>query len=554
MSTSARYLYAMLWRWPAWAVSMTAAALASGCVGDIGDGPPSGPSEAVEGVDPSTAIPRLSRREIEATISDVFGIVGAAERNLAADPKVAVNPATQAEEEVFDTLSATKTASQVFVDGLESLAFEVARDFSADKDAVDDLAGCVPSGTPDEACLDAFIRNVGQRLWRRPLSDEEVAALIATVAPLATDPAAAEDGHYVAVRGAIASLIVSPELVYRTEIGTPVGDGVVELEGPELIARLAYFLWGTAPTPELLALASGGVPSEEDVAALVDDMIEDPRGQRQMRVFHELWLRYTSLLVTDAALAADMRAETDALVDRALDGESGDWTTLVTSEETFVTPALAAHYGLEVPTDPGWVSYDDKRMGVLSHGSFLSLSQTRLTETLPSRRGAMIGRRLLCQEILPPPPDVAIDMGVPVPEGACKSDAYEAHASGSCKGCHLAIDGIGFGFERFDGLGRYREVEQDNATCSIDGVGELFGAEFNGPREFVGANVDLISECAAQNLIRFATRSFRASDAQLERMVTAFHDSGFDFAALMRSVATDPSFRYRRDVVEGVMP
>jgi hypothetical protein len=232
MSTSARYLYAMLWRWPAWAVSMTAAALASGCVGDIGDGPPSGPSEAVEGVDPSTAIPRLSRREIEATISDVFGIVGAAERNLAADPKVAVNPATQAEEEVFDTLSATKTASQVFVDGLESLAFEVARDFSADKDAVDDLAGCVPSGTPDEACLDAFIRNVGQRLWRRPLSDEEVAALIATVAPLATDPAAAEDGHYVAVRGAIASLIVSPELVHRTEIGTPRGRRRRRARGP----------------------------------------------------------------------------------------------------------------------------------------------------------------------------------------------------------------------------------------------------------------------------------------------------------------------------------
>lgn len=541
-------------RWPAWAVSIAASALAAGCVGEIGDGDPQGPAEAVQGVDPTTAIPRLSRREIEATIRDVFGISGAAERNLAPDPKVAVNPATQAEEEVFDTLSATKTASQVFVDGLESLAFEVARDFSADTAAVDQLAGCVPEGTPDEACLEAFIRNVGERLWRRSLSEPEVAGLIATVAPLATDPAAGASGHYVAVRGAIASLIVSPEFVYRTEIGAPVGDGVVELDGPELVSRLAYFLWGTTPTPELLERARGGALDEQDVAALVDEMIDDPRGQRQMRVFHELWLRYTSLLVTDAQLATDMRAETEALVDRAISGDGGDWTTLVTSEQTFVTPALAAHYGLEVPSEPGWVGYDETRMGVLSHGSFLSLSQTRLTETLPSRRGAMIGRRLLCQVILPPPPDVAIDMGVTVPDGACKSEAYEAHASGSCKGCHTAIDGIGFGFERYDGLGRYREVEQDNPACSIDGAGELDGVAFNGPREFVGANLELISDCAAENLIRFATRSFRASDEQLERTVAAFHDSGFDFAALMRSVATDPSFRYRRDVASEVLP
>lgn len=540
--------------------ALLALSSALGCVGDIGDGssecsgkgcPPGG--TGVQNEDPTTAIPRLSRREIEATIVDVFGITGAAERNLAADPKTAVNPATTAEVEVFDTLAATKTPSQVFIDGLESLAFEVARDFSANTAAVDALAGCAPAQPLDEACLGSFIRNVGLRLWRRPLTDDEVSSLVATVGPLATDPAAGPNGHYVAVRGAISSLLVSPEFVYRTEIGATVEDGVVKLDNHELVSRLAYFLWGTTPTPELLDRAAGAELTDEEVAALVDEMMADPRGKQQMRVFHELWLRYTSLLVTDETLATDMRAETDALVERALtSADGGDWTELVTSQETFVTPALATHYGLPPPTEPAWVPYAENRMGLLSHGSFLSLSQTKLTETLPSRRGAMIGRRLLCEVILPPPPNVAVDMGVAVPPGACKSDAYEAHATGTCKGCHSIIDGIGFGFERYNGLGQYREVEQDNPACSIDGAGTIAGVAFNGPREFVAANLEQISDCAVVNLLRFAIRNWEASDDRIERMTAAFRDSGNDFASVMRAVATDPSFRHRRDAASEV--
>jgi hypothetical protein len=335
--------------------------------------------------------------------------------------------------------------------------------------------------------------------------------------------------------------------VYRTEIGTDVGGGVVALDNHERVARLSDLLWGTAPTPDLLDRAGGSELSDDDVAALVDEMLADPRGIRQMRVFHELWLRYTSLLITDPALAADMGLETSALVDRALAGVSatGDWRQLFTSTETFVSPALATHYGLSAPAEAGWVSYNDGRVGLLSHGSFLSLSETKLTETLPSRRGAMIGRRLLCEVIMPPPPDVAVDMGVTVPEGSCKADAYEAHATGTCKGCHQTIDGIGFGFERYDGVGRYREVEEANPTCSIEGAGTYNGQTFSGPSDFVAQNLDQISECAATNLVKFAIRDWGASDDQIERISFAFEESHYDFGALMRAVAIDASFRHR---------
>lgn len=69
--------------------------LTVGCVGAIGDDTaPGSPGETGLQDDslPTTAIPRLSRREIEATITDVFGLTGVAEQKLAADPKSAVNP------------------------------------------------------------------------------------------------------------------------------------------------------------------------------------------------------------------------------------------------------------------------------------------------------------------------------------------------------------------------------------------------------------------------------------------------------------------------------
>ena len=503
----------------------------------------------------STAIPRLSRREIERTVTDVFGIEGAAIRNLPPDPRTATNPRTEAEDDVFDTYASTKVPGQVFVEGLEAMAFEIARDFTADTARVDALAGCTPEGgTWDAACLESFLRELGRRLFRRPVTDEEASALVAAASPFGE-----ENGHYVAARMVVSSLLMSPDFVYRTEIGgepTMVdGEAVHALDNYELVSRLAYFFWGTTPTEELLDRAAVPAFDEGTLEDMVREMAADPRTDAQMRVFHEAWLRYGELLVTDEALATDMRAETEALVDRAL-GDTAPWTTLFTSRETFVTPALAAHYGLEsTPSSSAgeWVPYgDDGRAGVLAHGSFLSLSSTRITETLPSRRGAMIARRVLCMTILPPPPEVSVDMGVEVAEDACKHEAYAAHrASGSsCNGCHAGIDPIGFGLERYNGLGQYREVEEANPACTIDAAGVAMGEPFSGPRELADVldRTGAVSRCAVDQLVRFATRG-PTSDAH-SPMIDRLHDewqaSGESFRELMIAVALDPSFRYRK--------
>ncbi len=535
--------------------SLTAPALAllAGCTGTIFEPPPVQTPPVTPTVElPTTAIPRQSRRELEAQLFDVFGLSGAATRNLPPDAPMAVNPTTLAEEEVFDTLADAKEPSEVFVEGLEGLALELGRAMKANPAKVRAISGCTPSGTAvDEACLAAFVDALAPRLWRRAISVQERDALVQAITPIANTARA--DAHGFAVQAVVMALVSSPELAYRTELGTPVEAGVVRLTDGELVARLAAFLWGAAPTPELLARASSGALDDAAVATLVDEMLADPRAREQQRVFHQLWLRYEGLLVTDTALATDMLAETSALVDRSLATAGTPWTTLFTSTQTYVTPRLAAHYGLSVPPSASWVDTAAPRAGVLSHGSFLSLSLTKGSDTLPSRRGAMLGRRVLCQQVLPPPKDVNIDNGVEVPAGACKTDAYAAHRSrGTCAGCHVVMDGLGFGFERLDGLGRYRETELDRPECRIEGAGTFRGTAFSGPRELVGAQLLAITSCGVTQLARFAFRDRRVTPELVQRLQDAFTASSFDFQQLMRALALDPRFRVR--VAEGGSP
>lgn len=505
---------------------------------------PTGPDPEVE--TPTSAIPRLSRREIERTLFDVFGLRGVATRNLPADPPSSVNPSTLAEEEAFDTLADEKAPSAVFVEGLETLAFEVGRDFVANSAAVATLAGCTPSGSGvDATCLGQLVDVVALRLWRRPLTSTERGELLTSATTVATMYGGSQ--HLVAVRAAITSLVQSPEFVYRTELGTPTADpSVITLTDRELVGRLAAFLWGSAPTSQQLALVQAGPLDDAALARLVDGMLADPKFDAQLEAFHKMWLRYDGLLISDSMLAADMLGESDALLRRALT-QGTPWTKLLDSDQSYLTPRLATHYGVTAPASTGWVTMPTPRAGILSHGAFLSLSSTRGTETLPSRRGAMLARRVLCQTIRPPPKDVNIDNGVVVAPGSCKVQAYQAHRArgGACAGCHAVLDGLGFGFERLDGQGRFRMVEPDNAACSIDGRGDVAGTPFSGPKELVTNNRDLITRCAVEQLSRFGFRDRHVARQHVDRFHETFTASSHDFRQLVRSIALDPRFRLR---------
>ena len=526
------------------------------CTGEIGAGADRDAGRDGEIIDPnrppeatdqgaSLALSRLSRRELDDVLQQIFDVDGLAEEYLPAD---VLAP--------FDTDTESRGASQVLIDGMEALAFNLARDRSADTAWVDSVAGCTPSDASDVECLRSFATNLGLRAWRRPLTDAELDAAMTPASMFAME----RDDPYVGVRFLIGALLQSPEFLYRTLIGQPV-DGepsLRRLDNYELMSRLAFLIWGTMPSDEMLQRAAGAELSDEELIQLADEMLLDPRADAPIEVFHTFWLGYRGLRVP-AALEPAMLAETEALLDRVLTDEAVAWTSLFTSTETYVSPELAAHYAMPPISEPGWVSYaNEQRAGVLSHASMLSLSSRNGNETSPTIRGKFIATQLLCWSIPEPPADVDTDDPPEATDTTCKSEEYEAHrdASSTCFNCHELMDPIGFGLEQLDGHGVYREVEYGNPSCTIEGVGTLKDVgTFRGPRELAALMIESgdLTACGVRQFVHFATGRLpdTGRDAQmLANLHAAFVDSGEDFRALIRALVAHPAFRHRVEASE----
>jgi hypothetical protein len=451
----------------------------------------------------------------------------------------------------FDNDYALQAPSEALILGAEKLATEAADRLLADPARLEALAGCTPEAASDVACLRELIVGLGRRAFRRPLENEEIEAL-ATLAELGHDAGS----WHVAAAAVVRVILQDPNFLYRVEIGQPVGDdtATVELDDWEIATRLSFFLWASIPDDALLDLASAdGLSSEADVRAQARAMLADARARKGVARFHAMWLGYSRL--GSDGLAADMSAESNALVERIVFDDEQAWLTLLTSAETFVAPTLAAHYGLPPPAGAGagWIDYGTSgRGGILSHGSVLALG-SKFGDTSPTRRGAQLRERLFCQTIeVPEDLEVNTDDPPGVDPAACKWDRYAAHReAGGCAGCHALIDGIGFGLENYGADGAPRRHDVGKPECEISGDGEVVGVgTFNGPAELGALLVDLpdVRRCAMRQLYRFASGRGEPDALDIEylaELAAEYDGRELVLAELMVEIAASDAFRFR---------
>ena len=114
------------------------------------------------------------------------------------------------------------------------------------------------------------------------------------------------------------------------------------------------------------------------------------------------------------------------------------------------------------------------------------------------------------------------------------------------------MDPIGFGLERYDKTGKYREHDDGAPECSISGDGVLAGVgDFNGPAELADLLIssDNVQPCVVRHLVRFALgRGEDVDDAALlERLDRRFEDSGWAFDDLILELVSSDAFLLRRD-------
>ncbi len=486
-----------------------------------------------EVVAPLGAVRRLSQAEFDNTLLDILGDSSRPAFRLLSEDEYAP----------YDNDYKTQVASETLINGLEVLANEVSAHLLADQSRRDSLVGCSPTADDDVDCFKSFIEAFGRLAFRRPLAADEVTAYMGLQGFATEANPHVDNDFYTAVALVVQSMLQDPEFIYRIERGD-LSKGV---SGLELASRMSYLLWGSAPDDLLLQAAEKGeLNSSEGRKSQAKRMLLDSRAKNQLNRFHSMWLGYRAIPHA-ARLVQAFDKETRHLIDWVVFDQQRNYLELFRSDQTYVDDFLADHYGLDRPEGgEGWVKYKDKgRAGILSHGSVLA-SFSKFTDTSPTQRGIFVRTRLMCDKIQDPPPNVDVDQPPASDDpNACKVDRYKAHMDVvGCKGCHSQMDPIGFGLERFDMAGKYREHDDDNANCQIAGQGNLpAGGTFSGPAQLAQQLIEAqrIDACfvkqyfsftfgyeataADQPLIDQLTQQFRAGEHKLQDFIVNYVSS-----------------------------
>src|SRR5690606_29966208 len=237
--------------------------------------------------------------------------------------------------------------------------------------------------------------------------------------------------------------------------------------------------------------------------------------------------------------------------------DAGNASALFTSKVVYVTPRLATLYGVAPPsTDLAPVELPD-RAGLLTQPALLAVL-AHPDQSAPVLRGAFVRERLMCLPVPPPPPTVNNMPPDPDPNATTR-ERFRVHTeSDECRACHQLIDGIGFGLEAYDQLGRYRELENG---LPVDVSGDVVGTgdpELDGP--YAGAQAlaarlgssRRVADCLARSWYQYAVgRTPAEADAcSLEQVTSAFQRSQGDLRELLVAVTLSDGFRYRAPLTE----
>lgn len=496
---------------------------------------------------------RLSRGEVEATLMSVF-------------PELAGSgwEGVKLSEDTTSPLGFTTDASVLVVSGpMARELLKTAEDVAAKITAPAVLSAVLPcSATPGPECAAEFINNYGVRLFRRPLTAEEVTRYTDYYASVA-----GRSDFVMGLKWALVALLESPHSIYRSELGEPSGDGSYKLTQYELATNLAYTYTGAPPDGELLAKAAAGeLSSSEALLAeanrLLDTGYANGRGWSTTDAFFEDWIEYQRVRGQsrddDPNFAVDttplMIEETRRFLRQVIFGDGGNVATLMNADFTAMNAALTTFYGFGSVTNGDWdrvIRPAGQGVGLLAQGSLMA-STSHQAETSPTLRGLMIYERFLCNT-RPKPPDMVPSIGETAPDTTTKTTRQrfeESHSQGPCGACHKPFEPFGYVVESFDELGRYRSTDNglpvNTATMvTLPGGDEV---EVTGPEAFgqLVNSTDHIENCVSGMMAAYLLSGAGGTKCLAEDSRAALARGEISLRDYIASLATAPHFSSRR--------
>ncbi|MES2157889.1 MAG: DUF1592 domain-containing protein [Pseudomonadota bacterium] len=494
------------------------------------------------------AMRRLTEAQYRNSIADIFG----------PDIRVAgrFEPIVRPVHELIATGAASSTISPAGLEQFDAMARAIAAQiFDADHRA--QFMPCAPrdAAVPDPDCAARVLLPVGRALFRRAMTQEEVAAYVMMAGQATQSSASFHKG----LELALAAMLVSPHFLYVVESAEadPDSPSDMRLDNLARASRLSFLLWNTTPNETLLKAAEQGqLTDPAQLAAIAQRMVRSPRLEDGVRAFFADMLLFEKFdeMAKDqivyprfnpdvaSALSEQMlRMIVDQLVT-----QQGDYRDLFTTRRTFINRALGPLYQAKVTSTQGWVPYEfaagDDRAGLLGQAGFLAL-YAHSGRSSPTLRGRAIRELLLCQPVPNPPGNVNFTAVQDVTSTAMPTAKMRLTAHNSdpvCAACHRITDPLGLPLEKFDGIGAFRRQENG---APIDTAGLFEGTAFQGN---VGLGKALATsksttECVAGRAFQYATGRVPEDDGVLAGGIEQdFAKDGYRIQSLFLRVATMP--------------
>jgi hypothetical protein len=344
-----------------------------------------------------------------------------------------------------------------------------------------------PGKDPGQSAREAA-RSLARQAYRRPPTEGELDVLVA-----AYDLGRRNGLNYPqSLQLMLKAALVSPQFLFITPAREPKPtDGIVPLDDYQLASRVSYLLWATMPDRELLTLADAGRLHEPAVLqAQVQRLLDDRRSRALFDGFGAQWLGVGGLeqQVFDPKLFPQMTpAMRQAMYDEvrlffgSLVRDNEKAIRFVDSDFTYLNGTLATIYGLERTVKGSAMQRirlsDGNRGGVLGMPGVLAATSFP-TRTSAVKRGVWVLEQVLGEQVPAAPPDVpALDKqdATSVANLTLRQRTELHRTNPVCANCHQILDPIGFGLEKFDAIGRWRD--RDANGQAIDTTGELPGGE-----------------------------------------------------------------------------
>jgi len=219
---------------------------------------------------------------------------------------------------------------------------------------------------------------------------------------------------------------------------------------------------------------------------------------------------------------------------------------------TYLNERLAKFYGIDGVKGPEFRRVElttDQRGGILSQASVLTVS------SYPTRTSVVIRGKYILDNILgspppPPPPDVPqLDEAAVGATASLRQQMEKHRADAMCASCHTKMDGLGFGLENYNGIGKWRSMD---GKFPVDATGTLpNGKTFATPAEMravMQSQLPEFAHCLVEKMLTYALgRGLGPNDRRtVEGIARNLQARNYPFQTLIYEIVHSLPFQARR--------